>query len=151
MLRGHLGSPTGRAHARRRRGALLTEVVIAAAILGLMLVNLLTLFRTGVRQTHGVRSRVVARCLADWAMSQARAFVASGLAAPEDQVSLTQDVKTMFGETAAQLQQLQVVRSVSAGGVDERLFTITVRVRWMDPGITTLREVALVALERSET
>lgn len=150
--RGHGQGLAGtRAVRSRRRAALLTEVVVAAAILGLLLVNLLTLFRTGVRQTHSVRSRVLARCLADWAVAQARAFVASGLAAPEDRVTLTQDVKVLFGETAAQLQDLQVQRSVSPGGVDEKLFTITVSVRWRDPGMTEARLVELTTFERSET
>lgn len=147
---------------RFRRGLSLVEIIIASALLALVLVPVLEMFSTSVRQTQGVRSHLVARAVADWAISQAQAFVASGMAMSEDGVVLTQDVRQVFAATAAQLQDLQVVRSVrqeapgaglsleEASDTESRLWRITVRVRWRDPGLTAPREVVVEVLERAE-
>lgn len=135
---------------RQRPGVTLVEVVIGCALLAAMLVPILGTFSTAVRQTQGVRSRLVACCIGDWALAQAQAFVAAGMASPEDHLVLTPDVSARFAQTAEQLRDLEVQRSLSPIGEDGTLYAITIWVRWQDPDLASPREVVLEALERSE-
>lgn len=139
-----------------RAAVSLVEVILGAALLALLLVPVLDTFRMAVRQTHGIRSRVVARSIGDWALAQGRSFVAAGMAAPEDHLVLTEDIRSRFGDLADQLSELRVERSVNPLAINEeeddngKLYAITVWVRWRDPEITEPRVEILEAMERSE-
>lgn len=134
----------------RRRALTLTEIAIAVAVLAAVLIPAITMFQTATKQTQNVRSRVAARAVADWALSQARSLVTLGQALPENRLSLTQDARARFAETVAQLRDLDVRRTVVPRDAGATLYRIEVEVSWRDPGIEVRREVRVEVLERSE-
>lgn len=134
-----------------QRGGVFLEIFGAFCLLLIILVPVIGGFTTGVRQTHTVRSYMSARAIAQLALSLARAEVAMGTATEESATNLTADVRRLYESTAAQLQGLQVTRSMELRGAANKLFLIKVRVAWNDPYMRSVRAVEVETVERGQS
>jgi type II secretion system protein I len=115
----------------QKNGFTLLEVLAVLAILGLIVIPLLSMFTSGLQSTHSARRRMMAAYVAQRVMEEAVA------ARPEQRPGLSSTGQSEHGFTYD--------RTVTPAGIG-RLLRITVVVRWLE-GETekTYRVVTMLA------
>ncbi len=139
------------------------EIVMAFGLFALVSVPLLRSFESGTAQTRLVRSHVVARGLAEWALARARSLVRAGAyeglacpagATPLSREDLTSEATGELPSVASELAGLEVVREVRCADVGSnsprRLYRVDVVVRWTDRGQAGTKELRLAGVAGEE-